>query len=380
MVALRKLALKKLKSSDLSFFKSYLSEHPQTKQKGLNLDLRIIEGEFFPSLRVSLEPLHKKAAHVDLTMYGPGVTDAHTLARKVKRDAKNIRLNGEIVDNPVTDPTRYDVLCPGDFAVMEFVGAALPTSVNIVLVASKHPDDESLHTALEPILPLVNDSMKILTEFELENIINAAKPTESHPIRDWLDSFLLEEIGNGSSAATEKLNQRRLHRGLSHADLKAAKESAERTGYLGEELLDQYFKSKSMIGLAYYEWVAQINAVSPFDFSITMDDGTLHHVDAKSSSGKFTTPIYISIGEIKHALSSGVPYSIFRLYDVNESGATLRIAWDIRSKLDIIFKSLSSLPQEVMVDSLSFEPTFFDFDESSYDLFSILGEYDSLDS
>lgn len=313
-------------------------------------------------------------------MYGPGVTDAHTLARKVKRDAKNIRLNGEIVDNPVTDPTRYDVLCPGDFAVMEFVGAALPTSVNIVLVASKHPDDESLHTALEPILPLVNDSMKVLTEFELENIINAAKPTESHPIRDWLDSFLLEEIGNGSSAATEKLNQRRLHRGLSHADLKAAKESAERTGYLGEELLDQYFKSKSMIGLAYYEWVAQINAVSPFDFSITMDDGTLHHVDAKSSSGKFTTPIYISIGEIKHALSSGVPYSIFRLYDVNESGATLRIAWDIRSKLDIIFKSLSSLPQEVMVDSLSFEPTFFDFDENSYDLFSILGEYDSLES
>ena len=160
---MRKLALKKLKASDLSFFKSYLTKHPQTKQKGLNLDMRVMQGQFFPSLKASLEPLDKMAAHVDLTMFGPGMAEAHSLSRKVKRDAKNIRLNGEIVDVPVTQPDLYDVLAPGDFALMEFVGASLPKAVNVVLVAAGHPEDSSTHSALRSILPSDSDSMKALS-------------------------------------------------------------------------------------------------------------------------------------------------------------------------------------------------------------------------
>jgi len=358
---LRKLALKKLKPSDLSLFKSYLTNHPQAKQKGFNLDLSVIEKVFFPSLRASLEPLSKRAAHVDLTMYGPGMAGAHTLARKVKRDAKNIRLNGEIIDSPVTDPDRYDILAPGDFAVMEFVGAALPTAVNVVLVAAGSPEDATLHTKFASLLPSAADSMKVLSENQLEDAIKDAAPSISHPIRDWLDATLLEEVALGSSEAVETLNKSRPGRGLSPSDLKAAKDSAERTGRLGEELLDQYLKSPGFSGVTGHEWVAQVNAVSPFDFSLKMEDGSERHADAKSTSGKFSAPIYLSVGEIKHALSSGVPYDIFRLYEITESSALLRVARDIGPQVAPVYKALSEMPPGVKVDSLSFDPSFFEF-------------------
>ena len=130
---LRKLALKKLKASDLSFFKAYLIKHPQTKQKGFNLDKKVVEKLFFPALTASLQPLNKKAAHVDLIVFGPGMAEAHHLARKIKQDSKNIRLNGEFIDGPVTEPNRYDIIAPGDFAIMEFTGTAMPEAVNVIL-------------------------------------------------------------------------------------------------------------------------------------------------------------------------------------------------------------------------------------------------------
>ncbi len=363
---LRKLALKKLKRSDLSFFKSFLSKNPLAKQKGFNLDLSVIEGDFFPSLRASLEPLSKRAAHVDLTMFGPGMAEAHVLARKVKRDAKNIRLNGEVVDGPPTHPNRYDILTSGDFAIMEFVGAALPTAVNVVLIAAKHAEDSAIHSALKAILPSEDDSMRALSERELEKVISDAAAPTSHPIRDWLDSALLEEIGLGNASAIHNLITRRRGRGLSPSDFKASKEAAERTGQLGEEILDQHLRHHGIAEVSGYEWVAQSNAISPFDFLLRMNDGSVRHADAKSTSGKFSNPIYLSISEIKHALSSGIPYDLFRLYEVNETTANFRVAKDIRRQLEAVKSALEHLPPGVAADALSFTPSFFDFEEAAF--------------
>ena len=358
---LRKLALKKLKGSDLSFFKSYLSEHPQTKQKAFNLDTKIIEENFFPAIKKQLEPREKKSAHVDLILFGPGGEPAYSLARKIKIDAKNLRLNGELIHDPDDQPGRFDDLQPGDFALFEFGGFTLPETVKIVLISARKHADATLHAECVKKLPLDTDSMCVLLDSDLQAIINAASPAPHHPICDWLDPTLLEQLGAGDTNAVLTVIKRRPSRGISAVDLKAAKESAVRTGELGEELLNGFFDAGSISNLASHKWMSQENAISPYDFMLTMKGGEIRHADAKSTSGDFGAPIYLSMAEIRHAVNSDVPYDIYRLYNVKESGAQLRIARDIKARLIPLLDSLTGVPDGVSVDSLSFKPDFFDF-------------------
>jgi len=197
--------------------------------------------------------------------------------------------------------------------------------------------------------------MSVLSEDTLIDVVTAAAPPAIHPIREWLESGLLEEVGYGDASAAEKLNQRRLGRGISPTDFKVAKESAERTGRLGEELLDQFLQFQGLPGISTHKWIAQINAVSPYDFLLTDDAEGTRHADAKSTSGKFANPLYLSIAEIHHAVGCNVPYDIIRLYNVNEDSATFRIAKDIRTKLRSVLDALANVPAGVNVDSLSFK-------------------------
>lgn len=358
----RKIALKKLKTSDLSFFKSYLTRHPDSKQKAFNLDISVMEGQFFPSLKASLETLDKKATHVDLAISGPGLASPHVLARKIKRDAKNIRLNGEIVDAPISQTDRYDVLAPGDFAIMEFFGAAMPTAVKVVLIAKGHVEDAFVHAQCLSMLPNFSDSMKVLSDEQIAEILKNSDPSPLHPIHEWLDTGLLENLGNGDPEAAEILNKRRPGRGISPSDFKAAKDASEKIGQLGEELLDQFFQTEGWPGLAAHQWTAQVNAISPYDFLLTFDSAIERHADAKSTSGGFSNRIHLSIAEIKHAVASDIPYDIFRLYNVKDTSAMLRVARDIKPKLLPVLDSLTAIPTGANVDSLSFDPSFFEFD------------------
>lgn len=208
--------------------------------------------------------------------------------------------------------------------------------------------------------------MKVLSEEELESAINLATSPLSHPIRDWLDTALLENVGLGDAGAVEKLNKRRTGRGISPADFKASKDSAERTGRLGEELLDQFFRTPDLSGISSHEWVAQTNAISPFDFRLIVEDGSERHSDAKSTSGKFTNPIYMSVAEILHAVNSGIPYDIYRLFNVNETSASLRVARNVGPRLTLALDALKLIPTGVSVDSLSFEPSFFEFETTDH--------------
>lgn len=360
---MRKLALKKLKNSDLSFFKTHFNSHQQSKQKGFNLDTKVMQGEgFFPALKSLLEPLPKKAAHVDLVFFGPGLAPAHSLARKVKIDAKNLRLNGEFVHDPDEEPGRYGQFVEGDFAVMEFGGDALPDSVKVVLVAARNPQDAGLHKVFSKMLPSADDSMAALGEDALQAAIEEAQPVAQHPIRNWLDPVLLEEIGSGDAEAIARVNKLLPRQGISPEAFKSTKEAAARNGQLGEELLKHYLESDAPHGVASHEWTSQINAISPYDFSLTMATGELRHADAKSTSGPFSTRLYLSTAEVRHALGSGLPYDIYRLYNVTEEAAQMRVARDVKARLQAVMESLANVPDGVNVDSLSFEPGYFDFE------------------
>ncbi|ART53875.1 hypothetical protein CBP36_18430 [Acidovorax carolinensis] len=362
---MRKLALKKLKSSDLSFFKTHFNHTPapQSKQKGFNLDTRVMQGDgFFPALKALLEPMPKKAVHVDLVFFGPGLAPAHSLARKVKIDAKNLRLNGEFVHDPDDEPDRYSQLIEGDFAVMEFGGDAVPDSVKVVLVTAKNVKDTNLHKVFSKMLPSSDDSMAALSEEALQAAIEEAQPHAQHPIRNWLAPVLLEEIGSGDSEAIARVNKLLPRQGFSPEAFKATKDAASRNGQLGEELLKQYLESSAPHGVTSHEWTSQINAISPYDFSLTMAAGELRHADAKSTSGPFSTRLYLSTAEIRHALGSGVPYDIYRLYNVTEESAEMRVARDVKARLQVVMDSLAKVPAGVNVDSLSFEPDYFAFE------------------
>jgi hypothetical protein len=371
---LRKLALKKLKKSDLTFFKSYFSNNDKAKQKGFNLDTKLIEGSFFPGLKALLDPRPKKSTHVDLTFFGPGLAPAYSLARKIKIDAKNLRLNGELVYDPDGQSGRFDALEEDDFVLLEFGGAALPETVSAVLISAAVEEDIALHTGFMALLPHRTDSMCTVTEDQLQEVIDGAAPLPTHPIRDWLEPALLEAVAIGDSIAVEEVIKRRRGRGMTAAALKAAKAAAERTGEIGEELLDAFFEAKRDPLVEDYKWVSLDNAISPFDFLVSELDGGTRHVDAKSTTGKFDAALYLSTTEIRHALTSDVPYDLYRLYDVKEGSAKLRVARCVKDQLASLIPVLGTLPPGVGIDSFSFKPDFFAFETVEHVITAELAE------
>jgi hypothetical protein len=369
---LRRLALKKLKGSDLSLFKSYFQKRANTKQKGFNLNRKVMK-VFFPEIISLLQPRPQKAKVVDLVLYGPGLSQGDSLARKVKIDSKNLRLNGEVVSNPDSEPERYDVLIPGDFAVMEFRGTGLPEAVKIVLVASKNSHDAELHNVLSRYLPGDNASMEVLTEERLQAAVAEASPEESHPIWYWLDpavSEAIEEVIFGEESEVQEREPGGLSAGreMSPDDFNASREAAARTGRTGEALLKAYFDSAASHEVESYKWVSQVNAISPYDFKLVTKNGGSRYADAKSTSGPFEAPVYLSTAELKCAVESAMAYDIYRLYEVNGMSAKLRVARNIRDRLRPVAEMLAKFPGGVKVNALSFKPDFFGFDKQVHSI------------
>jgi hypothetical protein len=363
----RKLALKKLKESDLSFFNAYLTANPGIgKQKGITLDKRVMEADlYYPDLKAVIDGLPDQISPVALTFLGPGKAPPYLQMRKVIESAKNWRLNGEVVKAPLDDPTRFDNLAPGDIAIMEFSGVGAPTAMKAVLLSASHPDDAAVHAAFDTAFP--GRMMSVISEDQIEEVIRAGAPSPDHPIRDWLDKDVLEEVGRGSGAAIELLARRRRGRGLSRSELQRAKVNAEAIGRLGEVLLDYHLGTASPShDHAFHVWTADTNAISPYDFELTKPDGSVVHADAKSTAGTFNNPIHLSLAEIQHALTSDVPYRICRLYSVTEMQAKLRVANDVAARLAPLAATISTLPAGVKFDSLSFDPDFFGFEQTEY--------------
>lgn len=355
----RKIAIKRLRPSDLSFFHAYLREHPKAKQKSFNLDRTVIEERFFPALSEIAAARPRGQIPIQLTLYGPGGAGGHTLMRKILKQEKNWRLNGEVVHDPDDQPGRYSNVAPDDFALMEFAGSGEPSAIKIVLLSGSDRADAVLHQAISSGFP--GGSMWVPTVGELEKIIDAASPSADHPVRDWLDDSLIEDVGFGGGGAAIRLARRRRSRGLSHAELQQAKLSAETTGHRGEELLNHYLTHTPWAGVTGHRWVARENAVAPYDFELDTGAGT-RFLDAKSTAGDFNNELHMSLGEIYQAVHGGVPYDIARLYELREGWAKFKVASGVGSKLVPVLTHLEGLPPEVKPDSLAIKPEFFEFD------------------
>lgn len=350
----RKLALKRLTTSDLTLFKSHFRNHPSSKQKAFNLDSRVMTGKLFPRLR-ELAPIPPHRHTVDLRMYGPGGAPAYSLARKILKQQKNWRLNGELIDDPDGRPGLYDALNEGDYAILEFEGDDAPSGVKIVLVAKDVPADARIHAELYDRFPV--GSMWAISVDTIQEVVAAASPAAGHPLNDWVDGDTIEDAVLGGAEGAAAISKRRGARGMSPEDFIRALRRAEVTGLVGEELLNAWLDERQSIAeIDSFEWVSSSNAISPYDFLVSPKAGQIRLIDAKSSSGAFGNPIHLSFRELQTAVEGKDPYDIYRLYEVSEAGGKMRIAADVRQSLEPVLAALRILPHGVSVDSISIRP------------------------
>ncbi len=355
----RKIALKRLTASDLTLFKWHFLNRPAGKQKAFNLDARILVTALYPMLsQPSSVPIPRYP--IDLDLLGPGLMPAHNLQRKILKQQKNWRLNGELIDNPEDSPGRYDVLSPGDFAVFEFSGDIVPVSAKVILISAQVEADQAIHHALD--LKHQNGSMWLLNEEDVSVIVEHSPPPEGHPLYEWIDGEAIEDAVLGGSISITKINKRRAGRGISPQDFVQSREAAERTGVLGEEFVNEYLQRLFNAGeISGFEWVSSINAVSPYDFMLTKTEGHSRLIDAKSTSGRFQNSLHMSFGEVYEAVCGSKPYDIYRIYDLSEHSAKMRVCENIGPELKSVFDAINALPTGVSVDSISIRPDALNF-------------------
>lgn len=120
-------------------------------------------------------------------------------------------------------------------------------------------------------------------------------------------------------------------------------------------------KLKAEARIANFLWESQEHAVSPYDFWYEQDSRK-SFLDAKATSGGFERNIHISLPELIAMRDSADPYYIYRLYDVGEHTAKLRISKEMRNIATAVLKVLLTLPEGVSSDGVSISPSILEWE------------------
>ncbi len=360
----RKIALKRLSASDLTLFEHHFRNTSGTKQKAFNLDASIFVNRLYPGLPDSMD-ITRDRIPLDLHIYGPGKAGLQNLQRKILKQKKNWRLDGEFISNPYEDEQRYNSLQKGDFAIIEFMGGPEPQSARMHLVAQALAEDRPLFEALHNRYSGVfspRKGMTVVNPEELSGLIEELAMEDGHPVLDLVDMDALEDAVQGGIEGTRRLGKRRRARGVSRDEFDKARRNAERIGNMGEELLNLWLEAEQEKGaFSGFRWDSAGNAISPFDFSIVEMENIVRKIDAKSTSGDFRNPVHVSMAEMLEMTENAVPYDIYRLYRVKPDSAKMRIAENVGAFTKAIVETLKSLPAGVRADGFSIEPERLDF-------------------
>lgn len=358
-----KLALKRLTASDLTLFTWQFRNRNAGNQKAINLNANVFVDELFPGVPEVAQSMGNRIT-LSVGLYGPDMKGVYRIARHIiKGDAyKNWRLNGEFVSNPESDGTRFNSLVPGDYAVMAFHGEAYPTAVDIVFVSATADSDRALHEALGRFIP--QGGRRSMVKLEQDALVAACESEgipSTHPVKQFVRDVEFEEAlqdaAFGSAEGTRVARRRRGSRRISSEDMSRARSNAERIGRDGEELVNLHFQERLQAQtITAFSWVSQTDAAAPHDFEITELSGQRTLVDAKSTEGDFQRSIHISAAELAEAAESDVPYSIYRVYQMNEEGGLLRVAPDIREFARQLQGWVAQLPQGVAPDGFTLSP------------------------
>jgi hypothetical protein len=325
----QQITIKRLTASDLTLFEWHFRHGSAGNQKAINLDADVFVQKLYPNLNV-LSALHDGRFGVDLYIYGPNGAGELNLQRKVikKTSYKNWRLGGEMIGNPIGEETRFNQLATGDLAVIEFTGADFPVSAKMVLVAAGTPRDSAVHAALATF----PGSMAKVTVAELQKALQPVPGTDEHPIQHLLlAAAALEDAALGGAEGVNRLFSKRRARRVSRQELSEARLRASDIGYRGETMVQRYLEQQFTAGqLTSFTWVSGHNAVAPYDFEVTLCNGDREWIDVKATAGEFERTLHVSLAELQVMAEDNIPYRLFRIYDMDESSATLVVSEPLR--------------------------------------------------
>lgn len=346
----RKFAIKRLAEPDLAFFGS-LSGNSSRANKVLKLNTRFFAKRFYPYLQT--HPETKKGWFLaNLSGFGPGLSGKVSITCKLERaaDGNNWFLSGDIFDH--TEPARYARLQPGDLAFFEFHGKLYPTELSIFCISQSLAEDASVYQQLSQYLG--NRDIMEISSKQLAEAIDAAKIADAHPINELTLEAALVDAALGGLWGQQKLRKRRSGNRLSKEQLQKAREKADDIGQQGEEWVNVYLtRLQAEGGIATFEWSSALNAVSPYDFRVTLNNGETVNIDAKSTMGNLESRIHISFSELYEMKTGANRYDIYRVFNIGEESAQLCIAEDVRAFATDVLAVLETMPQGVTADSVS---------------------------
>jgi hypothetical protein len=355
----RKIALKRLTRSDLTLFEWHFRNSNAGNQKAINLNADVFVQEMFPLLPEEASRRDGKFP-VDLFIFGPGPAPGWNLQRKVTKQStyKNWRLNGEFIANPPDQPDRFNALRENDFALIEFQGVHYPDAARMVLIGAD--TDTVLHRECERFLGVRR--MATMSLAELDSLLTTSGATESFPIAGASIEAAMENVAFGDPIATARLLRRGASRRVSKEELRTARETADRTGAMGEELVADYLAREVAQGrLANFTWDSMDNAIAPFDFTLQLPDGKQLRCDVKSTRGEFTNRVHVSANELLHMRDAPEEYRLYRVYQLTEAGGALRVSEPMRDFSRDVLSVIDKLPFHVSADGVSVDPTSLRF-------------------
>lgn len=357
----KKLALKKLTASDLTFFEWHFRNRNAGNQKAINLNRDVFIDKLYPSLP-SIAQKSNWRVPLDLTLYGPGLHREYNLQRKIIKGGtyKNWRLDGEFIFNPAEDPERFNSLEPSDFMLIDFQGDLCPVSARAFFIARRINEDRDLQKAFGSLIG--GRSMMTISVAMLEDVVSGAAPSGEHPVYETILDRALEDASQNGLEGTRKLLRRRSGRKLSQVDLERARQNATAIGQIGEEFVNAHLERLRGQGLiAEVEWASTDNAISPYDFKVRQPDGRTVLVEVKSTRGEFERKFHISISELERMSQGPERYDIYRTFELSDYVAKLRIAEDVRQTARGILDLFEQLPDGVTADSVSVSPQILSF-------------------
>jgi len=299
---------------------------------------------------------------VRVELHGPDGKPPFVVPRLVALQDKNWRLNGAFIDDPTDDPVRFDpMLQDGDLVIIGFDGVEEPTNAVVVLLAAASVTDAPLFADLAARVSEGPKSMIRLMPADVLAIADHHALPDAHVIRtlaaDPVVVSALEEIAQGDIVAAAKIIQR-CARPVNAAELAAGIDANGLTGHLGERLVNAFLGDRHAASGSAYKWMWPDHAAHPFDFEVLDASGQPELViDAKSTTSVWTVDFYMSRGELTFAATSAVPYFIYRLSEVGQTGAWLRISDDIRSMAGRIVQALGvASPSGTKVITVTISP------------------------
>ena len=149
--------------------------------------------------------------------------------------------------------------------------------------------------------------------------------------------------------------------GISPEELEKLQEHIALIQEKGLILAEQYLTHWALTHDGSYE-TTLVDTDQPlgYDFATIEKTGKCH-ICVKSTEGSFDTPIHISYNELLQ-MREAKSYDLYRVYEVGDTSAKLRIARGMRAFAEATLTSLEQLPNGVSSGSVSVSPDILDFE------------------